>query len=456
MSRRTLAVAAVAATALVSMFTAASASAAVTTAVSNGTLSISSDARGDQIFLVKDGTDLLVFVGPDGSDKRTFALDRFDAIQITGHGGDDRIAVSSLNGIFTDTESTAVSGGEGNDVVTGSRGPERLDGDIGDDELVGGDGVDRLNGGSDNDKLHGGFGIDTVDGGSGDDVIRHENADRSETVAGATGADTLQLVGSDNAEVLHIGESSTGLLAVLTSPRAYRVDSVGVEHATFDAGGGDDHLDTDVDSAASELSVAGGSGDDEVEGGPGADSLSGGDDNDILVGKAGADELAGGAGSDAFTCDGEDTLLDFQPGEVLTGCAGPVAPPADPEPPAPGPTPGAPGAPVAPPAEPAAPPTAGALARPRIALARKGLKVVLRSTHTTPVDVLVAATERRGRKLHRYRRVRRTIPAGGRVTVTLKAPRALVKQLRSRRRGKRRPTVTVTDLATGAKLTARR
>jgi hypothetical protein len=89
-----------------------------------------------------------------------------------------------------------------------------------------------------------------------------------------------------------------------------------------------------------------------------------------------------------------------------------------------------------------------------VTLARNGVKVALRVDGATPVRLSLAATERHGRKLHRYRSVRRTIPAGARVTVTLKAPRALQRQLR-RARGKRRPTVTVTNLATGARVTAR-
>ena len=94
--------------------------------------------------------------------------------------------------------------------------------------------------------------------------------------------------------------------------------------------------------------------------------------------------------------------------------------------------------------------------RPRIAFARTGLKVTLRNSERTSIRVALAASEKRGRKAHRYARVTRTVAAGRRVTVTLKAPRALLRQLKASAAGRRRATVTVTDLATGGKLTVRR
>jgi hypothetical protein len=193
-------------------------------------------------------------------------------------------------------------------------------------------------------------------------------------------------------------------------------------------------------------------GGDTFNGGGGDDRISGADGEDKIDGGPGADRLTGGDDPDTFTCDGADTLVDFVPGEIESGCFPVVDPPParEPDPVAPV-EPGAPGAPSAP-----ATPSKLGFARPRVVATRTGLKVVVRSTAAQPITVALRATERRGRKLHRYRGVRKTIPAGRRVAVKLKAPRALLRQIRAARGGKRRAAVTVTNVATGAKLTARR
>jgi hypothetical protein len=202
-----------------------------------------------------------------------------------------------------------------------------------------------------------------------------------------------------------------------------------------------------------------------VSGGGGDDTLDGGEDDDIVSGGDGADSLRGGGGVDSFSCDPLDLLFDREAIDFADGCAEP-APPAPPVAPVPGDGAGAPAAPSQP-----APPSGvggvggatGALPRgalgfgkPRIALTRTGLKVVLRNTHSAPIRVAFAANERRGRTLHRYARVTKTVAAGRRVTVTLKAPRALARQLKARAAGRRRPAVTVTNPATGGKLTVRK
>jgi hypothetical protein len=439
---------------------AASAQADVSVGVINDRLVVSSDGDGDVITLSAGST--VVTVKVQGTFDRSFSRSNFDEIIVEGGSGVDRITVDPASPIFTDTEDTSIGGGNGNDVINGANGPESIFGDDGDDVLAGAGGVDRIEGGGDEDEIHEGPGNDHVDGGSGDDTIVHSTGDGSDDVSGEAGTDTLSFTGSDDDDVFHIGQSSTGLVAVLTSPRAFRVDASTVEKVGWGGFDGDDSLDTNVSTRPFELLADGGTGNDAIEGGPLGDELIGSGDGDVLVGNAGADKLTGGTGMDTFTCDASDTVFDFEPGETQTGCVGVLDPSPAPEPPAPEPpgpslpeAPENPGAPASPPANPVLPPTAGALA-PRIGLARKGLRVVLRSTHSTPVDVVVAAKERRGRKLHRYRRVRKTIPAGGRVTVTLKAPRSLVKQLRLARRGKRRPVVTVKNLATGAIVTARR
>jgi len=68
-----------------------------------------------------------------------------DRLVINGLGGDDVITASGLSGM-----SLTANGGDGNDVLIGSRGNDTLSGGAGDDVLIGGGGQDVLDGGTGN------------------------------------------------------------------------------------------------------------------------------------------------------------------------------------------------------------------------------------------------------------------------------------------------------------------
>src|SRR4051812_41158859 len=83
------------------------------------------------------------------------------------------------------------SGGNGNDFIVGTNGPDRLDGGGGDDTLLGLGGNDTLRGGPGDDRIFGGagndafdmsfgrasgYGNDFIDGGSGRDTIDFHTA----------------------------------------------------------------------------------------------------------------------------------------------------------------------------------------------------------------------------------------------------------------------------------------
>jgi hypothetical protein len=252
-----------------------------------------------------------------------------------------------------------------------------------------------------------------------------------------------------------------------------------VERVFFNGDGGDDELGVEPDvDLVDFIQADGGDGNDDLVAGQGDDELFGGSDDDVLRGAAGddtlegeagddridggegADPLTGGTGADTFTCDGADSLLDLEPEDIVDGCGAgrEPAPPALPDPPA-SPRPPAPRPPASAPVVPPAPsppadgggaparPQARAFTRPRISLTRVGLRVTLRNTSARDIRVAVGARER-GR---RYRTKRKVIRAGARATITLKAPRRV---LRSAKR--RRAVVTVTDLASGEKVTVRK
>jgi hypothetical protein len=446
------------------------------------TLQVRSDSEGDEIRLT--GNSATLTVTDDDGFQRTFARSAFSSIDIDAGGGADTVFIL-VGAATTEVERTTVSGGGDRDTLSGGTGPETFHGNDGDDVIRAESGDDTISGGAGDDKIQPGPGNNPVDGGPGDDEIAYSAAGGTGRIDGGPDFDSLRLFGTNANNTLRVAEAGEGLLVEHAGPANYSFDAVGVDKVEWFADSGEDTLETNIRTTPVDFFVDGGGGLDALHGGPGDDEFRGGFDEDTLRGGGGddrlfgnrsedtldggdgADQLTGGEDADTFTCDGNDTVLDLEPGELETACF-PEPPALEPEPVAPSP-PAAPGAPEAPagpgtPEAPAAPPAgspaprppdARGLARPRVTLTRKGVKVALRNDGAAPLRVSLAATERRGRKLHRYRRVSKTILAGGRVTVTLEAPRALRRQLLRRARGKRRPTVTVTNLATGARVTAR-
>lgn len=199
---------------------------------------------------------------------------------LTGGAGDD--VLTGLAGADT------LNGGANNDLLVGDDddastpdGADILNGDAGVDILIGGGGGDTLNGGTENDLLIGGQGDDTLNGGDGDDVLM-TGTGTGEMVGGvarltsyqalAAGNDTLDGgLGLDMAYLLFAGRSgdivfdNTSATAKnnITIGGAAAGSAIRVERVYFDGGLGADR-------------ITGGSGDDFLRGGAGADVLSGG------------------------------------------------------------------------------------------------------------------------------------------------------------------------------------
>jgi Ca2+-binding RTX toxin-like protein len=189
----------------------------------------------------------------------------------------------------------SLTGGAGNDILSGGANHDRLAGGDGNDQLTGRGGNDRLSGGAGNDHAEGGDGNDSLFGEGGADVLN--GGAGNDTVSGGAGADSLaggpgndRLIGGRGADTLAGGEGDDSLYG----------------------GMGRDWL-------------AGGAGNDVLSGGGSQDTLDGGAGNDTLRGGAAADMLNGGEGDDVISLgvgdiamggDGADTfqLQDFGPG----------------------------------------------------------------------------------------------------------------------------------------------
>ncbi|MBK5910546.1 hypothetical protein CCR85_03450, partial [Rhodothalassium salexigens] len=172
---------------------------------------------------------------------------------------------------------------------------------IADNQLEGQDGDDLLRGAGGNDRLLGGNGDDTLDGGADADALFGGDGNDTADYRAASGPVTVRLwrgTGQGNdAE----GDNLVGIENVIGS-------------------GFDDVLVGASGFGIADNQLEGRAGDDILRGAGGNDRLFGGNGDDILDAGLGSDWLEGGAGADTFVIvagSGGDTIVDFEPGRDL-------------------------------------------------------------------------------------------------------------------------------------------
>lgn len=294
---------------------------------------------GDDVLRV-DGSDLppAHLLGGDGNDTLTGSA---NADVLEGGAGNDTL--------FGGPGDDRLLGGPGNDTLVGGMGSDEILGDKGDDQIIWnpGDGSDRIEGDAGKDTLtFNGANIGEIidlsangkrlrffrnianatldcDGierviyralGGADQVtvndligtdVRNVTVDLSSSlgagdgqgdtifVNGTEGNDHIDVIGSAN------GVDVLGLTAVVTVVGA----EPGLDELAINARGGNDVVDASaVQAGAIDLTLNGGTGDDELIGGAG---------NDLLIGGQGIDVAFGGAGDDTFAWnpgDGSDVF----------------------------------------------------------------------------------------------------------------------------------------------------
>jgi len=149
---------------------------------------------------------------------------------VSGGDGDDVIygSRSTNNTYYTDSlhgdaDQDVIYGQAGDDTISGDGDVDTLDGGTGDDTISGNGGNDTIDGGAGSDILSGNAGNDTIDGGAGGDYINgHDGAD---TIRGEEGDDEILggadgdfISGGDNDDQLRggngpdtiCGDSNTG------------------------------------------------------------------------------------------------------------------------------------------------------------------------------------------------------------------------------------------------------
>lgn len=206
---------------------------------------------------------------------------------MTGGVGND--SLSGLDG--TDT----INGGGGNDTLSGGNGADTLNGDAGSDSLLGGWQADALSGGTGDDRLIGDVewltstgAADRLAGDDGNDLLMGDAA----TMSGAAKGGSDRLIGGSGSDIL-IGDADR------------MTGKVGGGADRLEGGDGDDWLYGD--GRIMDAGVRGGT--DRLEGGAGSDHLFGGGGSDTLFGGAGDDWFVFGPGS------GRDEIADFSRGD---------------------------------------------------------------------------------------------------------------------------------------------
>lgn len=250
-------------------------------------------------------------VGGTGHDVLLLDFEKFSSVRVSV-GSDNVLRYGS--GVFIGFDEFEIQGGEGDDIITGSRTlTNKLFGGAGNDVLIGGSGVDYFSGGDGDDKIYGRGGADEIYGGDGNDTF----------VLGLNS--TASWINED---------PDGGYDTVYTLDHHFLNDYVErlIFQGTDDLAGGGNWLNNVIigNSGFNLLyggdgndSMAGREGVDQIFGEDGDDVINGGEGDDLLWGGAGIDRLIGGAGSDYFGFvamdipGSRDVIVDFQAGEDM-------------------------------------------------------------------------------------------------------------------------------------------
>ena len=130
----------------------------------------------------------------------------------------------------------------GDNILTGGVGADRLFGGNGNDVLQGGGGNDLLSGDNGNDTLVGGSGVDAMLGGRGNDLMIWSPGDGNDRLDGGAGFDTMLFNGSAGAENFFFSAKAGGGALFTRDAGNITMDLTSVEKVTLNALGGADNI----------------------------------------------------------------------------------------------------------------------------------------------------------------------------------------------------------------------
>ncbi|BAG05871.1 beta strand repeat-containing protein [Microcystis aeruginosa] len=200
----------------------------------------------------------------------------------------------------------ALSGGGGNDTISGNAGFDYIYGENGNDVLNGGDDSDYLYGGDGNDVLNGGAGSDNILGGNGNDLLNGDAGDDyftgdegdNDTINGGAGSDSYAADYSYGSSGLTMTYDTAGSGTITVGTETDTFTSI----ESFNGFKGTDYNDVIFGGTRVYYyeTLYGGSGNDTISGNAGGDYIYGENGNDVLNGGDGYDDLYGGNGNDTL------------------------------------------------------------------------------------------------------------------------------------------------------------
>lgn len=230
--------------------------------------------------------DALKVRGTSGDDAFTFGLSGVSGTSAFNINAGSTGSLDSYADVtIRQVEKVIVTGGSGNDTISGDGGFGTSGPYTGSLKLFGGPGDDALTGGSGNDTLTGGLGNDTMDGMLGDDVIKmNAGTDGTDVVncsGSPTGNDTVDYSARTADLVLNLDDTAT-------SGALGENDTLSSSIVTLIAGAGDDAITIGNGTTVNH----------NVFGGPGDDAFGGGAISyDVFDGQAGDDVCDGDTGT---------------------------------------------------------------------------------------------------------------------------------------------------------------
>lgn len=282
--------------------------------------------------------------GGNGSDTASFAGYTAD-VTATLRGTADGIATTAGAAIASLRSVENLTGGVGNDTLTGDASANVIEGGLGNDVLDGGAGIDTVafsdstgvtvnlsiltaqNTGVGNDTITGfenvrtGSGADTVTGDASDNIFFDGGG--NDSYNGAAGSDTVDYSGSSSSVTVNLNTTAAQTVGAFggTDTLANIENVIGATAAINNLTGGNTTSNRMIGGSAADFLIGGGLADTLI-GGAGNDVIFGdyvntfntavttADGNDVLEGGAGNDVLVGGMGEDVLRGgDGDDTLV---------------------------------------------------------------------------------------------------------------------------------------------------
>jgi Ca2+-binding RTX toxin-like protein len=211
----------------------------ITAIFNGGILTVTGDDKDNNMIVSRDAAgNLLVNGGTVTITGGAPTVANTTQIQMFGLAGNDTLTVDDSNGPMPPAY---LSGGDGDDKLTGSAADDILDGGPGNDILNGRGGNDTLLGGPGNDILIGGPGTDTMSGGDGDDVFIWNPGDGSDIIEGDGGNNTMLFNGANIAEIVDMSANGTRL-RFSRNVANITMDCNNIQQVVFHALGGADQV----------------------------------------------------------------------------------------------------------------------------------------------------------------------------------------------------------------------